>query len=63
MPLWSDRLRASEDLGRSQGDFLDRTEHTGGGGGPIQVAAAIGELISGLETGGLPDESETLDDN
>jgi phage terminase small subunit len=31
----ADRLKASEYLGRSEGDFLDRTEITGEKGGPI----------------------------
>ena len=30
-----DRLKASELLGRSQGDFISRTEITGASGGPI----------------------------
>ena len=30
-----DRLKASELLGKSEGDFLDRTEITGDKGGPI----------------------------
>ena len=51
-PLWSDialgrgiykdtavrdRLRASELLGRSQGNFVDRHEHTGKNGGFVRV--------------------------
>jgi len=30
-----DRLKASEILGKSQGDFIDRVEHSGPNGGPI----------------------------
>ena len=33
-----DRLRASELLGKSEGDFLERVEMGGKNGGPIQIA-------------------------
>lgn len=36
-PAAKDRIKAFELLGRMNGDFLDRQEHTGKGGGPIQV--------------------------
>ena len=32
----SDRIKATELLGKSQADFVDRHEHTGKGGGPVQ---------------------------
>lgn len=32
-----DRLRASELLGKSEVDFPNKTEHTGEGGGPIEL--------------------------
>lgn len=34
---WRDRLKASELLGKSQGDFIERHEHTGKDGGPLRV--------------------------
>jgi phage terminase small subunit len=36
-----DRLRASELLGKSEGDFVDRTELTGKNGGPVEVKSDI----------------------
>ncbi len=36
-PEMKDRLKASELLGKSQGDFLERREVTGAGGGPVKV--------------------------
>jgi phage terminase small subunit len=38
---WKDRLRASELLGKSEGDFIDRHEHTGPGGGAITQIVRI----------------------
>lgn len=37
-PAMKDRLKASELLGRSQLDFVERVEHTGKDGEPIQLA-------------------------
>lgn len=37
-PSWNERMRASELLGRSCADFVDRKEHSGPGGGPIRTA-------------------------
>lgn len=34
---WRDRLKASELLGKSQGDFIERHEHSGKNGAPIHV--------------------------
>ena len=35
-----DRLKASELLGRSQADFVEKIEHSGANGGPIETASA-----------------------
>lgn len=35
---WRDRLKASELLGKSQGDFVERHEHSGKDGQPIRVS-------------------------
>jgi len=37
-----DRLRASELLGKSEGDFITRLEHTGEDGGPLQLKHELG---------------------
>src|SRR5699024_2347603 len=43
------RLRASELLGRSEGDFIDRHEHSGNDGGAILIdAIERGRRIAGL---------------
>jgi phage terminase small subunit len=39
---WPSRVRAIELLGKTQGDFIDRVEHTGKNGGPIQTADLSG---------------------
>ena len=52
-----DRLRASELLGKAEGDFLDRTEVSGPGGGPIQTRMEIiQELLDSIDgaSRGLP---------
>lgn len=36
-PTLNERLRASKLLGKSQADFVERHEHTGANGGPIEV--------------------------
>lgn len=36
-----DRLKASELLGRSQADFIDKTEVTGANGGPIAIGTVV----------------------
>lgn len=41
-----DRLKASELLARSHGDFVERVEHTGKDGGPIELAPGVD--LSGL---------------
>ena len=38
------RLRASELLGKSEGDFIDRKEITGKDGGPLSVRSILAEL-------------------
>ena len=38
-----DRLKASDLLGKSEGDFLLRHEHTGEGGGPLFILSGIPE--------------------
>lgn len=43
LPL-KDRLRASELLGKSEGDFIDRKELTGRDGQPLTVASILREL-------------------
>lgn len=43
------RLRASELLGRSEADFVERHEHTGAQGGPIEMSASERSLkLAGL---------------
>ena len=50
-----DRLKASENLARSEADFIERREHTGKGGGPIEHEHTVGlspdaeKLIEDLE--------------
>jgi phage terminase small subunit len=39
-PEMKDRLKASELLGRSQGDFIEKVELTGKDGGPLEIAPA-----------------------
>jgi|SRR5690554_820481 len=46
-----DRLKASELLAKAQGDFIERVEHTGKGGGPIITAS--GADLSMLSTDDL----------
>jgi phage terminase small subunit len=41
---FKDRLKASELLGKSQADFVDRQELTGKGGGPVKTISKI-ELV------------------
>jgi len=41
-PTNSERLRASEILGKAQGDFLERREITGAKGGPVEVEPGQG---------------------
>lgn len=48
-----DRLKASELLARSQGDFVERVEHTGKDGAPIQLASGVD--LSSLTGGELAD--------
>ncbi len=43
----ADRLRASELLARAEGDFLDRVEHTGPGGAPVELRTVIEFVKSG----------------
>jgi phage terminase small subunit len=38
---WKDRLKASELLGKTQGDFVERHEHTGKDGKPISARMNI----------------------
>jgi hypothetical protein len=40
-----DRLKASELLGKSEGDFLERTEITGKDGSPLQAPHIIVKFI------------------
>ena len=40
-----DRLKASELLGRSEADFVDRTELTGADGGPVEVSISINGVV------------------
>jgi len=40
-PPLKDRIRAAELLGKSQGDFLERKEVSGPGGGPVQTEAVV----------------------
>lgn len=40
-PPLKDRIRAAELLGKAQGDFLERKEVTGPGGGPVQTEAVV----------------------
>jgi phage terminase small subunit len=49
-----DRLRASDLLGRSQGDFLDRVEVAGDGGGPLTIEI-INYAATDQPDGGLGD--------
>jgi phage terminase small subunit len=53
---WNARLRASELLGKSQADFIDRKEITGANGGPLQheIKADFSKLSL--------DELQTLDE-
>ncbi len=44
-PTIRDRLRASELLGKAQGDFLERREVTGADGGPIKEKQGISVLL------------------
>lgn len=39
---WRDRLKASELLGKSQGDFVEKHEHTGKDGKPIEARVVFG---------------------
>ena len=52
-----DRLRASEFLGKSEKDFVDRVEQSGPGGGPIetkQVSMTEEECIAEMKKRGIP---------
>ena len=40
MPAMRDRIKASELLGKTQGDFIDRVEHSGPDGKAIQVESS-----------------------
>ncbi len=42
------RLRGSELLAKSQGDFVDRVEHTGKDGGPIETKAGLSDEAAEL---------------
>ncbi|MCP4116475.1 MAG: terminase small subunit [Desulfobacteraceae bacterium] len=56
-PDMKDRLRAAELLGKSEGDFIERKEVSGPGGGPVQTRAEIvDELLDSVDgaTRGLP---------
>jgi phage terminase small subunit len=37
VPNWNERIKASELLGRSQGQFLDKKEISGADGGPLSI--------------------------
>jgi len=41
-----DRLKASEILGKSHGDFVNRIEHSGPGGGPIAGEMSDAQLLA-----------------
>ena len=47
-PTLSERLRASELLGRAQGDFVERREVTGRDGGPIE-GQGLSALLASVE--------------
>ena len=52
-----DRLRASELLGKSEKDFVDRVEQSGPGGGPIQIESkpmTEEECIAEMKKRGIP---------
>lgn len=51
-----DRLKALELLGRMQGDFVERHEHSGPGGGPISHASFTELLKAAQERAGGDDE-------
>jgi hypothetical protein len=54
----SDKLKASELLGKASADFTEKVEHSGAGGGPIQVApmdtAGLKRAIRSQQTLRLP---------
>ncbi len=53
-PLMKDRLKASELLGKSQMDFIERKELTGEGGGPIETAGTMSvEFLKSLDVAAL----------
>jgi hypothetical protein len=66
------RLKAAELLGRAQGDFVHRLEHSGPDGGPIQVGTQeqqleemmekLAQIASNQEAGKLAIEAMTTND-
>lgn len=56
-PAIKERLRAAELLGKSQADFVERREHTGKDGGPVQheVSGMASLVAANEEEGGHGD--------
>lgn len=59
-PQIKDRIKAAELLGKSQGDFIERRELTGSGGGAVQIepGKGISALLAAAEQANVDEGDE-----